>query len=404
MSMSKARRRWPVFAALSLAALSRPIPLDNPLSGLSRVVAARDPRFAVPDSVRALLTRVTALVSDADSSLYLADPSLGAVLSLTPNGDIRKVIGRRGAGPGEFSAVLLVGLHEDSLWALDPAMVRLTLLPLRGRGALTVPLGISAPTLGDRARPQSRRGFPSAVLSDGTLLIEESVRDEGDAGQWNHRLLLRATRDLEVLDTIARHSLAHSGMVFSYRDGETHFRQPFSDDPLYATSPDGTLLVTVEREVPRKGAAGSIRVTGWRDAHEQIFQREIEYTGVQLPSAVVDSAVNGYVSPKVRSGPTTPVTVDSIRHHLFRPQIYPAVEAARVARDGSIWLKVHFSDSPQGVGDWLVLSRKGFEMYRVSLPESFQLLEVNRRTVWGLEGDVLDVPLLVRYTIPDRAA
>jgi hypothetical protein len=404
MSMSKSRRRWPVLAALSLTVFSsRPL-LDNPLSGLSRLVAARDPEFAMPDSVRAMLTRVTAMVSDTDSSLYLADPSLGAVLNLTPDGGFRKVIGRRGAGPGEFNTVLLVGLHQDSLWALDPAMVRLTLVPLRGSGALTVPLGISAPTLARRGRPQTRRGFPIAILADGNFLIDESVRDEGDGGQWDHRLLLRASRNLEVLDTIARQSLGHSTMVFSYRDGESHFPQPFSDDPLYAASPDGRLLVTIEREVPGKGTDGILRITGYQDAHTQIFRREIEYAGQPLSGSAVDSAVQFYVNPKAQTGPATPITADSIRRHLFRPRIYPPVEAARVARDGSIWLKVHFADSPRGVGDWLVLSRKGLEMYRVSLPESFQLFEANHRTVWGLEGDVLDVPLVVRYTIPGRPA
>lgn len=404
MPMSTSRPPWPVIAVLSLGVLFRPTANLDPPPGLNRLVAARDPAFFVPDSVRALLTRVTSLVSDPDSSLYLADPSLGAVLNLTPAGDFRRAIGRRGSGPGEFNSVFLVGLHGDSLWVVDPATVRLTLMPLRGSGALTVPLGASAVTLANRSRPQARRGFPSAVLPDGNLLIEEGVRETtgGEPGQWNHNLLLRATRNLEILDTVARTSLAHSSMVFSYRDGESHYRQPFSDDPLYAVSSDGSLLIVVDRQVPKKGLAGTIRITGWRDAREQVFQREIDYTGIRLPNTVVDSAVNLFVGSPLKGAPPSPVNADSIRRRLFRPPMYPPVEAVRVARDGSTWLKVHFFDSPEGVGDWLVLSRRGFEMYRVTLPASFQMLEANRRTVWGLQGDLLDVPLPVRYTIPDR--
>ena len=72
-----------------------------------------------------------------------------------------------------------------------------------------------------------------------------------------------------------------------------------------------------------------------------------------------------------------------------------------MSRNGEVWLKVRFGDSPKGVGDWLVLSRHGFPLNRVALPASFRLLEVNRKTAWGTEGDVLDVPLLVRYQIPN---
>lgn len=405
MSMFRSRPRWPVLAALSLGAVLVPPQFSHVAPTGGRLVAARDTAFTVPDSVRALLTRVTSLAADTDGGLYLADPSLGAILNLTPTGDFRRVLGQRGSGPGEFSSVLLLGFHGDSLWAVDPAMVRLTLLPLRGSGVLTVPLGMSAASLKGSSRPQTRQGLPSAVLPDGSLLVEEGVREtvKGEPGQWTHRFLLRANRNLEVIDTLARHSRAHSSMVFTWSDGEVHYPQPFGDDPLYAVSSDGGVVVVVRREVPVRGAAGRFSVTALRGGTEPVFAREFEYTGQRLPASAVDSVVGMFLDPRVQSGPRSPITADSIRRRLFRPQVYPPVEAVRVARNGSVWLKVRFFDSPAGVGDWLVLSPRGFEIHRVTLPASFQLLEVNRRTVWGVQGDLLDVPLLVRYTVPDRA-
>jgi hypothetical protein len=116
---------------------------------------------------------------------------------------------------------------------------------------------------------------------------------------------------------------------------------------------------------------------------------------------VVDSVVDDLSRPQRRDQPNTPVTADSIRRRLFRPAYFPPVEEVKVARDGAMWLKVRLADSPEGVGDWLVLSRHGFELARVTLPASFRLLEASRRTAWGVEGDELDVPLVVRYRIPD---
>lgn len=394
MSMPTFRQAVPMFAALLLAA-THPAGAPSQFPAL-RYRAVRDSSFSLPDSVRALLSRVTALAVEPDSSLYVADPSLGAVLHLTPQGDFRGLVGRRGAGPGEFNTVFLVGLHRDSLWVLDPALVRLTLLPRSGSTPVTVPLGMSAASL-PSGRPQARLGMPSSVLLDGTLLVEQGALEESGP-----RFLFHTDRALEILDTVARLPLAHSRMSFIHRDGELHIPQPFNDDPLYAVQSDGSTVVIVDRSVPARGVAGTITVRIWRGADEPVVTRQIPYAGLRLTQTAVDSAVGQYfVQGDRRRIPNTPVTPDSVRSHLYRPAIFPPVEDVRVASDGAIWLRVRLQDSPEGVGDWVVLSRRGFEMYRVSLPASFRLLGASRRTIWGLEGDQLDVPLLVRYSIAE---
>jgi len=399
--MSMSRQQWKVVTALSLGLWVQPVP--SPMPAAARVAGVRDRAFVVPDSVRALLTYVTSLAVDPDSSLYLADPQLGMILQLEPSGDFRRTIGRRGAGPGEFNSVLLLGLHRDSLWAMDPGLVRLTLMPRRGSGAVTVPFGNNAVTAASTARPRSRNGMPAAMFPDGSLLVQEVVRDSASpVGEESHSFLFRTARSLEILDTVARFSMAHSGMRFIYRDGESLYRQPFGDDALYAASSDGSVLVMVTRDASRQRSGGTFTVTAWRGGKERLFSRGISYDAMRLPRAVVDSVVDRFARPPGRDTPSTPVTEDSIRRRLFRPTYYPPVEEVKVSRNGEVWLKVRFADSPKGVGDWLVLSRHGFALNRVALPASFRLLEVNRKTAWGTEGDVLDVPLLVRYEIPNR--
>jgi hypothetical protein len=396
--MSMSRRHWHVVAALGLGLGFQPPPTTPPV----RVVAQRDPGFAVPDSVRSLLTFVTSLVVDRDSSLYLADPQLGMILHLEPSGEFRRAIGRRGSGPGEFHSVYMLGMHRDSLWAMDLGLVRLTLIPKRGGGVVTVPFGSTAATLTSSSRPQSRDGVPVAVLPDGSLLLQANVRDTASpVGEPSHGYLLRAARSLEVMDTVARLSMEHTAMGFLYRDGASHYRQPFGDDPLFATNSDGSLLVTVNRDVPARGRNGTIRVTAWRGGKQQIFDRQIEYQPRRLPRSVVDSVIDGLSKPARRDSPTTPVTADSIRRRLFRPAYFPPVEELKVAQDGNIWLRVRLAESPEEVGDWLVLSRHGLTLARVSLPASFRLLTADRRVAWGVQSDELDVPLVVRYQLPE---
>jgi hypothetical protein len=252
------------------------------------------------------------------------------------------------------------------------------------------------------SRPQSRDGVPVAVLPDGSLLLQANVRDSASlVGEPSHGYLLRAARSLEVMDTVARLSMGHTAMGFSYRDGASHYRQPFGDDPLFAANSDGSLLVTVDRDAPARGRKATFRVTAWRGGRERIFDREIEYQPRRLPRSVVDSVVEGLSKPARRDSPSTPVTADSIRRRLFRPAYFPPVEELKVAQDGNVWLRVRMADSPEGVGDWLVLSRHGFTLARVSLPPSFRLLAANRRVAWGVQSDQLDVPLVVRYQLPE---
>jgi hypothetical protein len=368
-----------------------------------RVVAQRDPAFVVPDSVRALLTLVTSIVVGPDQSVYLADRGLATILNLDSSGAFRSAIGRRGQGPGEFQSVLILGLHNDSLWAMDPALIRLTLMPLHGRGSTTVPFFSSAPTLEKSAGPQSRWGMPAAVLPDGSLLVQENVLDStSPVGDLSHGFLLRTRRSMEVIDTVAHLPLGHTAMNFVYRDGATSHSQPFNDDPLYSASTDGSVVVTVNRVAHQGRGEPRFTVTAWKDGTQRLFSREYDYRPRRLRESAVDSAAEQLAVPMRGAEARSPVTADSIRRRMFRPAYFPPVQEVRVSRAGEVWLKVCFADSPPGVGDWLVLSRHGFEVNRVTLPPSFRLLEADRKTIWGVEGDPLDVPLVVRYQVPSQ--
>ena len=368
------------------------------------LVVHRDPAFAVPDSVLAQLTAVSDLALDSDGSLYLSDFRFPAVLHLEASGALRQTIGRGGAGPGEFYSLLKLGLCHDSLWVVDPGQVRVTLFPRRGRGAVTIPYGAYAHVVRGSRRPQSRQGTPVTLLPDGGMLVQENLPLSNDPAEGMSRtLLLQTDRALGVRDTVAQFSMLHSTMVFVYDDGETHFRQPFSDDPMYATSSDGSVLVMVSRVAANGSAEQEFTVAVQRDGRPAV-QRTISYRPRALPARVVDSVVREMANPRDYEGPPLPITSDSVRRRLFRPRYYPPVEQVAVGRDGSVWLKVRFADGPSAANEaeWLLLSPRGFPMGRVTMPANFRLLEADGGALYGVEGDPDEVPNLVRY-IADRS-
>lgn len=371
-----------------------------PFDELPRRDLQRDPAFAVPESVLVQLSSVDDLARAPDGSLYLADHRYPAVLQLEPSGALRRIIGRSGAGPGEFHAVMQVGVRGDSMWALDPGRVRISLFPKGGLGVTTIPYGPYARELPAARRPVARLGMPLTLLPDGGFLVEEVVlsRDNPTAGA-THALLIRTSRDLEVEDTVARYSFVHRAMHFRFREGEAHLNQPFSDDPIPAFSADGRYFALVSRDAAAGNTAQTFTVSLMRNGRTPVYTHQVKYRPLPLSERAVDSVVKLIVEPAGPGSPRIPLNADSIHRKLFHPRYLPPVERVVVGQDGVVWLKVNFAGGVAARAEWLALGLDGKEIARVTTAAGFRLLEADRATLWGVEGDPFDVPVLVRYKV-----
>lgn len=386
--------RWSWTAAVSSLLLFAPAPSHHAAS-VQRVALVLDSTFHLADSVRALLTGVTRIVVAPDSSLYLADWRIPAILHLEPSGQYRRLVGRAGGGPGEFSQVITMGLYRDSLWAMDPAQVRVTFFPLRGDGARTLSYGAYAPR-STQPGAYSRRGLPASVLPDGSLLLQEQPSDPQLQARGQ---LLRTDRFMRVIDTVAALPQEHSTLSFTYKDGAAQISQPFNDDLTYGVSVDGSMVVLVTRRVAINEDEGEFTVIGLQNGEREVFRRTIQYQPRRLPVRVIDSAVTALASTLSKPPHRSPITADSLNQKIFRPAFYPPVTSVKVGRDGSTWLKIRFADGPTRREEWMQLSPRGLPQRRVTTPMGFELLEADRRSVWGTVSDDMDVPQVNRYAL-----
>lgn len=390
--------RAPTYAGLVLLLAAAPAALPTGLP--SRVDLVPDPTFVLADSVLAQLTLVSDLALDPDGSIYLVDRNFAAVLHLERSGALRRIIGRRGGGPGEFSYIHQVGFTRDSLWAVDPGLLRITIFSRNGRGQATVPFGSSRVVTPHEVREQLRSGIPAVMLADGGFVVEDALGMESTGGLPTSIAVLRTDRDFVLLDTVTVLPFGHSPLRFVYRDGESHFMQPFSDDPAIGYASDGSLIVRVNRTAARGRAESGFTVTAWRGDGSEAWNREVRYLPARITGAMVDSVAELLGGSHDRHLPARPVTPDSIRARLYRPPMLPPVERVVVGRDQSVWLRVRFADSPPGRAEWLLLSPNGFPLRRVSTDAGFRLLEAERTMLWGVEGDMDDIPRVVRYRMP----
>ncbi|MEO8635132.1 MAG: hypothetical protein ABI587_07635 [Gemmatimonadales bacterium] len=384
-------------ATVTLSLFAGGVPAGPSIPAPVRQIARRDASFVVPDSVVAQLSYVSDMAVSPDNRVFVSDARLATVFELEASGSLRRTIGRSGGGPGEFYAVAMLGFRGDSLWALDAGLNRVSLFPLDGAGRpLVIRLRGVVPRAGSGPADYAFSGMPESMLSDGTMLTtqQEGDRSKPVASQIH---VFRTGRDLAILDTLGVISQQHAVIFTEWTDGASFIMQPFNDMPIFTAAPDGSLVVEVERMASASSAETSFRLVGRNGSAMPLFTRDITYRPRRLRNADIERALAIFSDPGVKL--PGPVTVDSIRSKLYRPGFFPPVREVHVGRDGTTWLRVNFADSPATGVDWLVLSPRGFPLARVTTPADFRLMEADRHTLWGVEGDPLDIPVLAKYVV-----
>jgi hypothetical protein len=304
-------------------------------------------------------------------------------LVFTASGELLRVFGRRGSGPGELTAVGAIGLAADSLWVYDPVADRLTLyLPRSGATVRTRQVGLRL------------AGWPGsasilALLQDGSLLVEGRHSITG--------LVLHATPpaipvsrvdpDGRVVQSVGIVNL--EGWAFSAKagGGEIQGIQPFATIDLVAAATDGSRFAFVAAR------DDSIHVRMYQANGDQVYSLPLPLAGDPLTDGRVDSALR-------HLGPPFP----SLPHGtLRRPARLPAVSQAIVGDDGSLWLQLDPPVLNRVVTRWALVAPDGLSLDTVAMLSSRVLARPARADYWAIELDSLDVPRLARYSFDRRA-
>ncbi|MBK6423157.1 MAG: hypothetical protein IPF77_13280 [Gemmatimonadetes bacterium] len=366
-----------------------------------------DPTFRLPDSVRAQLSQVAELALDPDGSLYLADYRFPAVLHLEADGRLRRILGRAGSGPGEFSYIFQLGVTRDTLWASDPGLGRVTLFPRDGKGVRTIGYGFAYSGRPRDDVPQLRRGVVVAVLPSGDFIAGAEVKPAGNPeGEPIAYAALRVDRDNVVRDTIA---------VISPEKRDAPVLLPRRRHHA-APALQRHLVPGVCQRRLAAGAGGPARGAA-RRGRGHVHGHRVAGRGVApavAPGGVVPAGADHQRADREGVGAVRPSgsgRAANAHHRRLHPRApLPAADAAAVTpqpvvgRDGHIWLQVQLADSPPDRAEWMLLSPNGYPIRRVTTDARFRLLEADRTTLWGVIDDRDDVPQVVRYRVPPLAS
>ncbi len=335
-------------------------------------------------------SRLASFTPQRDSGLLFVDLPANQVWQWRQGEPAPRPVGGRGAGPGEFARVNMVGIHGDTITVLDGQHRRVERfprqLPVRslGRAAVTGPLlQPAASTLW---------GMMPVGLADGRLPVAYASPEKWKIGSPGRVTLCRFSL-AGSCDTLGFVDLDHTLYAVS-ADGTWSFGpQRFNDSPLLLVAPTRPEVTVVFRydSSARPGAA-RLRIVVLRGPRDTVRTSTIPVPASVLTAASRDS----FVEPTVRRLSRAGYPSSLVRDALYTPRFRPLVEDGFVSVSGKLWLR---RGDGSGTDQYLIVGDRGRVEATVSVPSRIRLSAADEANVWGVELDSDDVPSLVRFRI-----
>jgi hypothetical protein len=311
---------------------------------------------------------------DSEGNVYVADWQAKHVFVLAPDLSLRRQVGRRGDGPGEFRQVSgLQLLPGDSLAVFDGTAGRLTVFaPDSAEAAYTTTFepvdGANPAWLG-----RGRRSNEDYVEYARPVSVRDDPAEDADRDRSIRRFGAGVGAAPDVLLTVRADE---SVILRNERGGVLQFTPPFLPRSIVRLSAD-----------------------------ERIYRVRTDTLGVAIHSPAGDR-VGGFD----RSYVPPPVTTDQVdevferdpvaaaaRSGFSPPESWPAVADVLVDDRARAWIRLN--DGRDDRFEWLVFSPDGTLETTVELPPRADLRRVRGETLYVAEYDEWDTPTLVQYRI-----
>ncbi len=299
-------------------------------------------------------------------------------------GRLVRTAGRRGGGPGEFTALTGIWLFRDSLVVThDFSASRVEFFTLDGIHRRTTPLPLGA---GVR--------WPAVVgVIDSSLVAINGQRFEsGEMGRGRIRppfVFIRFSTAGTVVDTLLTVPGRESWVPI---DGVRPITQavPFGRTVLYSFGPDRMIYGDTGDSVLRVAAAG--RGTTERFVH-----------GVPR-HPLGDDTFRDFIDKARRSARTPPqVARAEALGRIPKPRLLPAIDQLHLDDEGRIWIRP-FEYPGQGPRVWRILAGGTSHACTAVLPPRTRILDIRGRHLLALVRSPEGVEEVRLYTFTDTPA
>ena len=351
---------------------------------------------AIDDSVLAFST-ISGLTVDRDGRMYVLQSTEPIVTVLNPDGTLHQRFGRRGQGPGEFSAAGWVGWWGDTLWVTDMFQQRVSLF-YRGQHVRTSRFPPVHPGRGGMRGSHVASQWP---MADGSCFTVLSWRFERPAGSPENYFPVIRTTDAGTETVVARLQESFPlSLIIQGPDGgpPSYGIALFSDFPLQSVGEFGERIAILDRPFA-SGPQVAIRLTVLEASGDTAYSRAYMVDAEPLTNEQWDAKLQDVIARRNRPGrPAASWGLRELEEASRRPGHWPSATSVLLASDSSVWIGL--ADLPwRADRDWAVLDRWGTPLYRVRLPRDFNPSMATADLLWGVRKDDLGVPHVQRYRL-----
>ncbi len=345
------------------------------------------------DDPSSALTRVGTVLVD-QNHVYILQPQDGTVVVFDHRGRFAQTLGRRGGGPGEFIAPLLMGWYSSELWVSDWNARRVTFFDVDNGGVKTVPYAQPF-----EAAYDVFSWGPWAVLADGGIVGYPETGSHAIArGLTPFVVLPVSDASGAVRDTLA--VLSREGEIAEITAGLQSnsimfLSTPLPQGDLIDLAPDGAAAVVVNRRSWNGAGTPEFQVTRLSAAGDTVFDRSVAYRPRSVPEDFFDDRIQNMLTSN--SVVDRAAHAGAVREFFETRRYFPPVTRLLAGGDGTTWLGQ--ADDGSGEAEWLVLDRSGATIGRVRLPAASRVVSATETECWIVETDEMDISYVVKYEI-----
>jgi hypothetical protein len=361
-----------------------------PLTGIG--AQSPVPVYSVQEEIRVesndsipgmLLTRISGLAVLPDGRILTAHDREAVIRVFDANGRLIKVVGRRGAGPGEFRTIRQVGFVGDLIWVEDQAWYQL----------------FNARTYEPAGRVAKGRlgGAFLGLTSDSTSAY---FRGLGDSTQFS---IKDRAGDPRILIDVAIRRAGHQfevpwaeispGGFLTGRIIPLMVYSPLVTDTDANLIPGGREIIVLEASELWGGRPGQFTIRRIATATGRVSAPVTVALPIRHPTRSEADSLIRESAPPVR-GPRDVRQAEAYRAKAKIASAFPAYRTSTVSADSVVWLTEYARPDA-----YLVVDLTGKPLMRVRLPTGCFVSAVSRTHVWGVSYDADDLPIISRYRV-----
>ena len=340
---------------------------------------APSPRLTIGTDIDApghTLSGVAGAFRTADGRIILGDDASRQIRFFKSDGSLERVVGREGAGAGEFRAMNWLGrCPGDTVAVQDPALNRVSFYSPDGRFVRSTPLPIGYN--GDA---------PIACYSGGVLLIavtQPRYIPPGNTLVRTPAMLVRVRPGSTRVDTVA--SYQGNEYFFSRRAGG-YVEQPFGK--VFATAVGHRFVFAAPNDL---GRIDVFDTSGLRRREILVAAARRNVTADDMQRATAERLIREH---RVQ----TRQLLSGVLADVKPPSVFPAFESLAADSDDRLWIKLYDTSAIDGSA-WVVVSVDGQAIGTAILPRRLRILEIGRGHILGVVRDADETEQVRLYDI-----